>query len=71
MSALCHTASGPADDQNVLLACSLRNNALTNYGQDMSGIIQITEALKVNMTLQSIEYATDSNLSTIITWIKL
>ena len=30
------------------------------------GIIQIAEALKVNKTLQSIEYAAESNLSTVL-----
>ena len=44
------------------LAFSLSTNILTNYGKDMSGIIQIAEALKVNKTLQSIEYAVDLNL---------
>ena len=36
----------------------------------MSGIIQIAEALKVNTTLQSIEYATESNHPTIQLFMK-
>ena len=33
---------------------SLNNNALTNYGEDMSGIVQLADALKQNSSLQSL-----------------
>ena len=36
---------------------SLSNNALTNYGEDMSGIVQLAEALKTNEGLTSLKYA--------------
>jgi len=36
------------------LRCSLNKNALTNYGQDMSGVIKIAEALTENTVLQSL-----------------
>ena len=35
---------------------SLDNNALTNYGEDMSGILQLAESLKVNSSLTSLSY---------------
>ena len=35
---------------------SLRGNKLTNYGRDMSGIIQLAEALKMNEGLTSLKY---------------
>ena len=34
--------------------CSLGRNDLTNYGADMSGIIQLAEALKTNEGLTSL-----------------
>ena len=34
---------------------SLANNNLTNYGKDMSGVIQLAEALKTNSCLQRLE----------------
>jgi len=40
---------------SVLVDLNLSDNILTNHGWDMSGIIQIAEALKVNTTLQSID----------------
>ena len=52
--------SAPAD-ATLLVLISLKDNNLTDYGKDMSGIIQIAEVLKVNKTLQSIEYAAESN----------
>ena len=36
---------------------SLSDNKLTNYGRDMSGIIQLAEALKTNEGLTSLKYA--------------
>ena len=36
---------------------SLENNDLTNGGEDMSGIIQLAEALKTNEGLTSLKYA--------------
>jgi len=42
---------------SVLVDLNLKQNNLTYYGKDMSGIIQIAEALKVNKTLQSIDLA--------------
>ena len=41
----------------------MRVNALTNYGQDMTGVAAIGEALKVNKTLLSIEYAANIQTS--------
>ena len=35
---------------------SLSTNNLTNYGRDMSGIIQLAEALKMNEDLTSLKY---------------
>ena len=35
----------------------MEDNILTNFGRDMTGVAAIAEALKVNTTLQSIEYA--------------
>ena len=32
-------------------------NALTDYGEDMSGIKQLADALKTNSTLQTLQYA--------------
>ena len=34
---------------------SLADNHLTNYGRDMSGMIELTEALKVNTALQNLK----------------
>ena len=36
---------------------SLSDNKLTNHGMDMSGIIQLAEALKTNEGLTSLKYA--------------
>ena len=36
---------------------SLMNNNLTNFGKDMSGIIQLAESLKTNEGLTSLKYA--------------
>ena len=36
---------------------SLQSNSLTNFGSDMSGIIQLAEALKTNEGLTSLKYA--------------
>ena len=59
--ACCKTLSAPIDDDALKLTAfglhSLENNALTNYGKDMTGVAAIAEALKVNMTLQSVKYA--------------
>ena len=41
---------------NHLCACSLNDNALTSYGQDMSGVLQLAESLKVNSSLTSLSY---------------
>ena len=38
----------------LLPAYSLNSNALTNYGADMSGIIQFADALKQNSSLTSL-----------------
>ena len=38
----------------LLPACSLGSNALTNYGEDMSGIILFADALKQNSSLTSL-----------------
>ena len=46
---------------NVL--CGIYSNGNGTYTAE--GIIQLAGALEVNKTLQSIEYAIDSNLSTI------
>ena len=59
----------PVDTTLSLLLC-LRNNqlcGLTTWGSGTytaEGIVQIAEALKVNKTLQSIEYAAEPNPST-------
>ena len=71
--------SGPVD-ATTLLVLSLSNNALCGLSETFDrrgnrrvvgtytaeGIIQITEALKVNKTLQSIEYTVESNQSTVL-----
>ena len=44
----------------LLLACSLDSNHLTDYGEDMSGIIQFADALKQNSSLTSLECASHS-----------
>ena len=36
---------------------SLKENNLTNGGEDMSGVIQLAEALKSNRSLEHLEYA--------------
>ena len=36
---------------------SLDNNVLTNYGKDMSGVLQLAESLKVNNSLTSLSCA--------------
>ena len=36
---------------------SISGNNLINYGEDMSGLIQLAEVLKTNSTLISLEYA--------------
>ena len=38
----------------ISLARSLGGNTLTNYGRDMSGIVQLADALKLNSSLQSL-----------------
>ena len=55
---------------SLLTACvsvrfhdSLELNNLTNDGEDMSGIIQLAEALKTNEGLTSLEYARPPQLS--------
>ena len=45
---------------NHLCACSLNDNALTNYGRDMSGVLQLAESLKVNSSLTSLSYVLHS-----------
>ena len=35
----------------------MQSNNLTNYGQDMAGVIQLSEALKANKTLETLKYA--------------
>ena len=34
----------------------MSNNYLTNYGKEMSGILQLAESLKVNGSLTSLKY---------------
>ena len=50
--------SAPCDTVDLLplsLAIhSLDENNLTNFGDDMSGVIQLSESLKTNSTLQSL-----------------
>ena len=41
-----------------LASLDLRDNNLTNGGEDMSGIIHLAEALKTNEGLTSLKYAT-------------
>ena len=38
----------------LLPACSLGSNTLTDYGEDMSGIILFADALKQNSSLTSL-----------------
>ena len=44
---------------------SLEYNDLTNDGKDMSGIIQLSEALKTNEGLTSLEYAASPRFPTV------
>ena len=39
----------------MTLVCSLSDNNLTNYGNDMSGVISLTEALKTSC-LRELKY---------------
>ena len=67
----CFTPLGPVDvslsalrslSQNAL--CGIGNYGLGTYTAE--GIIQMAEALKVNKTLQGIEYVAESNWSAVL-----
>ena len=47
--------SAAADSSPLGSVGSLADNNLTNYGKDMSGVIQLAEALKTNSCLQRLE----------------
>jgi Ran GTPase-activating protein (RanGAP) involved in mRNA processing and transport len=47
-------ASALSESSAVLTTLDLRDNQLTNYGNDMSGVLAIADALKVNAVLTSL-----------------